>query len=561
MRNFVLIAALLLGAGAARADNYGVTSGGSGGSTPGLGSVLGVANVTSGHNLVITTGDGLAFGTGTTPVVNAIKVGAGLGTSTNGFLIGPGDDTLVIRTPNDTGAGFAYDVTVFAGSAAGGTGAYIDLYGGTTTQPDVAELSGGSGIGTNVRAGGLNLKSGGSTGTGAARIYLMVPPKGTTGAGANTPTTYVGLHEGGNFVLNDSGSALSTAATDGFTHIPTFAGTPTGTPTSFTGAAAIGIDTTNNLFNFRSGGAWKQAATIGGSPSFASVTVTSGLTLTGATITGTPTWSSSQAITLSTAAQPNVTSLGTLTGVTLATTGQLLWGTDAAFARQGAAGIVGLVRADSLTSPAAFRVYNTTDAAAGAPTNAEWIETICSANVFKVQSNKSGSGTERDVWLTAGAAGGIVKCSTSGSLTLTGNTISSVGDLYLIGGAFKIKYYANVGTAGYGVPAIYGQDFRQGRTSADGATTTLYTAANGTSAFRVDARIFATAYTSGTATYTITWTEHSTTQTIAVSATVINTPAFANTIIVPDNGTNITCQLTGTFTATVTVVANVEELK
>jgi hypothetical protein len=42
------------------------------------------------------------------------------------------------------------------------------------------------------------------------------------------------------------------------------------------------------------------------------LTVPTGLTLTGATITGAPTWSSSQAITLSTAAQPNITSLGTL---------------------------------------------------------------------------------------------------------------------------------------------------------------------------------------------------------------------------------------------------------
>src|SRR3990167_719327 len=44
------------------------------------------------------------------------------------------------------------------------------------------------------------------------------------------------------------------------------------------------------------------------------LTVASGqtLTLTGGTVDGTPTWSSDQAITLSTAAQPNVTSMGTL---------------------------------------------------------------------------------------------------------------------------------------------------------------------------------------------------------------------------------------------------------
>lgn len=51
----------------------------------------------------------------------------------------------------------------------------------------------------------------------------------------------------------------------------------------------------------------------------AGLTVASGqtLTLTGATVAGTPTWSSSQAITLSTAAQPNVTSVGTLTALTV----------------------------------------------------------------------------------------------------------------------------------------------------------------------------------------------------------------------------------------------------
>jgi hypothetical protein len=41
------------------------------------------------------------------------------------------------------------------------------------------------------------------------------------------------------------------------------------------------------------------------------------LTLTGDTVTGAPTWSSSQAITLSTASQPNITSLGTLTSLNI----------------------------------------------------------------------------------------------------------------------------------------------------------------------------------------------------------------------------------------------------
>jgi len=50
----------------------------------------------------------------------------------------------------------------------------------------------------------------------------------------------------------------------------------------------------------------------------AGLTLSSGtLTLTGDTVAGTPTWSSNQAITLSTAAQPNITSVGTLSGLTV----------------------------------------------------------------------------------------------------------------------------------------------------------------------------------------------------------------------------------------------------
>jgi lysophospholipase L1-like esterase len=49
---------------------------------------------------------------------------------------------------------------------------------------------------------------------------------------------------------------LSTAATNGFTYIPTCAGTPTGTPTTFTGKAAMVMDTTNNRLYIYSGGAW-----------------------------------------------------------------------------------------------------------------------------------------------------------------------------------------------------------------------------------------------------------------------------------------------------------------
>lgn len=60
----------------------------------------------------------------------------------------------------------------------------------------------------------------------------------------------------GNWVIGSA--ALSTSATDGFLYIPTCAGTPSGTPTTYTGRAPIVYDASNDiLYIYRSG--WKKA--------------------------------------------------------------------------------------------------------------------------------------------------------------------------------------------------------------------------------------------------------------------------------------------------------------
>ena len=59
----------------------------------------------------------------------------------------------------------------------------------------------------------------------------------------------------GNQVLG-SQSALATTATNGFTYIPTCAGTPTGTPTAYTGKVPMVYDTTNSIMYVYTGGAW-----------------------------------------------------------------------------------------------------------------------------------------------------------------------------------------------------------------------------------------------------------------------------------------------------------------
>lgn len=61
----------------------------------------------------------------------------------------------------------------------------------------------------------------------------------------------------GNVVVGTA--ALTTNASDGFLYVPTCAGTPTGTPTAFTGRAPIVVNTTNNKLYFYSGGAWRDA--------------------------------------------------------------------------------------------------------------------------------------------------------------------------------------------------------------------------------------------------------------------------------------------------------------
>lgn len=65
------------------------------------------------------------------------------------------------------------------------------------------------------------------------------------------------LDTNGNVVVNTA--AIATNATNGFLYVPSCAGTPTGTPTTFTGRVPIVVDTTNNKLYFYSSAAWRDA--------------------------------------------------------------------------------------------------------------------------------------------------------------------------------------------------------------------------------------------------------------------------------------------------------------
>jgi len=78
-------------------------------------------------------------------------------------------------------------------------------------------------------------------------------------AGSNpaTLTTHFHVTALGNVVTRQA--SLATSATDGFLYIPSMAGNPSGTPTAYTSAAAMVLDSTNNRLYVRNGATWRYA--------------------------------------------------------------------------------------------------------------------------------------------------------------------------------------------------------------------------------------------------------------------------------------------------------------
>lgn len=238
------------------------------------------------------------------------------------------------------------------------------------------------------------------------------------------------------------------------------------------------------------------------------------------------------------------------------------------------------VRTTAGATPTGSKVWSSRVSAAGSGSFTD-VMTLTSAGVLTMGTGtKLGAngvittGAGITIQSQAGQTGALLNGSGDGWLWGGGSNAANftpIGDsLYNIGSATKrplnlylggeILHYNAVATAGLGIPAIYGLDNRTGLTSADGASITLYTATAANQIYRVSADIFATAFTSGTATYTIAWTENSSSQSMAVTSTVLNTLGTASNMIRPDNGTAITAQLTGTFVGTFSLVGSVERI-
>lgn len=121
---------------------------------------------------------------------------------------------------------------------------------------------------SNTAGADATYKGSAGTGTGAGgKIVFQTAPAGASGTAQNSYATALALtapavNQQPSCVLGNQ--AIATTATDGFLYLATCAGTPTGTPTSFTGRVPAVIDTTNSQLWLFLGGAWKQPKTPAG---------------------------------------------------------------------------------------------------------------------------------------------------------------------------------------------------------------------------------------------------------------------------------------------------------
>jgi hypothetical protein len=165
-----------------------------------------------------------------------------------------------------------------------------------------------------------------------------------------------------------------------------------------------------------------------------------------------------------------------------------------------------------------------------------------------------------DGFMYVDQAGNFV-LNSAGNLDLNANTQSPVLSL---GNHRFIKLvitYNNINTVGFGLTPVYGLDNRKGITSADASPITLYTPNATNQVYKVKARINATALgTSGSATYTIKWTENGVVLSQALTVSSVNSPQSLDILIQPDANTPITAQITALTSATVNVSAEVEQV-
>ncbi len=120
----------------------------------------------------------------------------------------------------------------------------------------------------NANTAGANWTWKSSLSNGSGLSGDIIIQTGDTGAASGTQnaqnsalTIKGGAAQGKSGSVVFGSAAIATNANDGFVYLVSGAGTPTGTPTTFTGRVALYIDTTNSQLWLYLGGAWKQPKT------------------------------------------------------------------------------------------------------------------------------------------------------------------------------------------------------------------------------------------------------------------------------------------------------------
>jgi len=187
------------------------------------------------------------------------NAGSGFNTDNYSTVVGAGCQTTGSYS-NVIVLGYSVNATAANQCVIGNSNGITDFYlgRGVTSLTNAAVTIQNTGIsGGNAAGYDLNIGGGKSTGTGiGGSVNLKISKAGVSGSSLNSLTTILSATGRGNIVLGEQ-AALVTTATDGFVYIPTSAGVPTGTPTSFTGKVAMQYDTSNNKLYIYNG-SWKS---------------------------------------------------------------------------------------------------------------------------------------------------------------------------------------------------------------------------------------------------------------------------------------------------------------
>ena len=134
-------------------------------------------------------------------------------------------------------------------------GAAVGTRGVVSSGDTVGTLGFNADDGTNfIPAAAVRAAVDGAPGTNdmPGRLLFLTTPDGSASLSER-----MRIDSLGNVIINTA--AIATTATDGFLHVPSCAGTPTGVPTAYSGRVPVVVDTTNNKLYFYSGGSWRDA--------------------------------------------------------------------------------------------------------------------------------------------------------------------------------------------------------------------------------------------------------------------------------------------------------------